>query len=304
MGTPTAANATRRIPVPTGPREVLTRLGANQERANDGPVLKLTVHEFHDVRKVQLPGKPEKWLDKAKEITAGNGLDEIYFKTAQDDLYVAAFRGTAFGVKKGFLGRYNGQIAEVLHVDDENNTFGEGWGSLFSWTQSNIGKSAGAEMTKVVGTVAGTIVGGLVAAAAVKGTVAANAANAAVAAQLAAMPASTGAALTALGTANAVGMAPGVVQTAEKVLIGGGVAPAADVLRATGNVVIGAGKIVGPAKTVLHSIGSSLGVVAKIVVPVVGVGMVLLGVGSIIAGLRAARKEPKYGTIDMVTGQF
>ncbi|MBM3267218.1 MAG: hypothetical protein FJZ01_06180 [Candidatus Sericytochromatia bacterium] len=88
--------------------------------------LSVGARTFGDVRKVVLPGEKDKILDKAKAITDGNGLDEIFFKTSEGDLYVAYLRGSTAGVKNGYFGRFAGHKVEIVHVGEETNTFREG----------------------------------------------------------------------------------------------------------------------------------------------------------------------------------
>lgn len=310
------------------------RDGANQERANDGPALKVGEFAFHDVRKVVLnadsfkpdtastsgassasnkpaekpPEKPadkpaesakageaakaaDKILEKAKAITANNGVDEIFFRTENGDLYVAAFRGSANDVKTGYLGRFGGQKVEVVHVDDESNTFWEGVKGTFSWTDSAIKNVAGQEVTKALGTVVGTIAGGLIAAAALKGTGAAPVATAAVAAANPAVAAAANTAAAAVAEV-ATGASGAAAVTAGKVAGG----------TAAGTVVVNAAKT--GATAVRSALSGAMRTVVMVGVPVAVIAGIVFGTGAVIGGLKATRRRANFGTLDMVTDQF
>lgn len=341
-----------------GPRKPAhPRDGANQERAHDGPSLKIGEHTFRDVRRVVLDpdlfkatqalgsaGKPagqsaevskaktstegaeraaasaaeaarsaDKVLERAMAITANNGVDEIFFRTRNGDLYVAAFRGSAEGVRIGYLGRYDGERVEVVHVDDESNTFREGLTDIFTWTRDSFGKAAGQEATKAVGTVAGTIVGGLIAAAAVKGSAtpvvtaaatgaATNAAAVAVGnAATQVVQTATAGAGTAAGAAAQGAVASAATQAGAAATEAAAAGTEAAAVNIAGKVGGAAVRTVGTARA---AIGAAFSTVAKIAIPMVAVGGVVFGLGSLVGGWNAHRKKADFHTIDMITGEY
>ncbi len=238
------------------------------------------------------PADKDKILEKAKGITSDNGVDEIYFRTESGDLFVAAFRGSANGVKAGYLGRFGGQKIEVLHVDDESNTFREGVKSTFSWTDSTFKNVAGQEVTKALGTVVGTIAGGLIAAAALKGTSAAPAV--ATTAIAAANPAVAAAAATA-----ATAVAQAATNTAGTAAVTAGSTAAGTV---AGTVVVNAAK--SGATAVKGALGGAMRTVIMVGVPIAVIGGIVFGTSAILGGLKASRRRSDFGTIDMVTDKF
>lgn len=128
---------------------------------------------------------------KAAGLTKDNGYDEIYFLGEDKKLYVMFAEKSRFqDVKAGYLGRANVggklQSVEVLHVEDENNTFYQGMTSTWRWLHSVLLSSFGTEASKSVSGLVTTAIGSFVAAAALKGTAAPAAAAAAPAAEAAA----------------------------------------------------------------------------------------------------------------------
>ncbi|MBM3267217.1 MAG: hypothetical protein FJZ01_06175 [Candidatus Sericytochromatia bacterium] len=171
--------------------------------------------------------------------------------------------------------------------------------SIFAWTSETLGKAAGQEMTKAFGTVAGTIVGGLIAAAAVKGsTQAAPTAAGAVlagAAGSAAAGAVTAAATTATVTSVAANATAAVAETA---VAATGTAAARGLPQ---GLATGAVKTVGSVRAAFQSAATTA---AKVVLPVAALGVIVYGTGSVVGGIRAARRKADLTTIDMISDRF
>jgi hypothetical protein len=112
---------------------------------------------------------------KAADLTKNNGFDEIYFLGEDKKVYVLFAEKSRFqDVRVGYLGRANVggkmQSVEVLHVEDENNTFYQGMTSTWRWLQNVLLSSFGNEASKSVSGLVTTAVGSFVAAAALKGS--------------------------------------------------------------------------------------------------------------------------------------
>lgn len=66
-------------------------------------------------------------FEEAARLTANNGLDEIYFRTAEGRNYLAYGDGLSLKqIKKGMPAVFNGEKAKIEYVDNEVNTFTEG----------------------------------------------------------------------------------------------------------------------------------------------------------------------------------
>ncbi|HEY9723598.1 MAG TPA: hypothetical protein V6D47_16420 [Oscillatoriaceae cyanobacterium] len=113
---------------------------------------------------------------QAAQLTAADGIDEIYFTDDTGQHYVAYQQQGHFSdVRVGYMGRFNGRKITVDAVDDENNTFGEGVQAVFTWAKNlfngSFGSVANNTATGLITTGAGT----LMAAAALKNGVQAGA---------------------------------------------------------------------------------------------------------------------------------
>ena len=114
-------------------------------------------------------------IAKAANLTQNNGYDEIYFLGQDKKLYVLYAEKSRFeDVRIGYLGRANvggvNQGIEVVHVNDEDNTFYQGMTSTWRWLQNVLMASFGNEASKSVSGLVTTAVGSFVAAAALKGS--------------------------------------------------------------------------------------------------------------------------------------
>lgn len=143
---------------------------------------------------------------KAAGLTKDNGYDEIYFLGEDKKLYVLFAEKSRFqDVRVGYLGRANVggkvQSIEVLHVEDENNTFYQGMTSTWRWLNGVLMSSFGNEASKSVSGLVTTAIGSFVAAAALKGSAAPAAAAAAAPAAGAAAGAAAGGLLKTVGGA-------------------------------------------------------------------------------------------------------
>ena len=120
---------------------------------------------FGNVRKLAEGLTPE----QAAELTRGNGFDEVYFTDETGAHYVAFMEKSRFeDMRVGYLGRYNGKRVRVMAVEDETNTFREGFGSVFGWAKNVLSNTFGNEASKSLSGVVSTAVGSFVAAAALK----------------------------------------------------------------------------------------------------------------------------------------
>ena len=154
-------------------------------------------------------------MAKAADLTKDNGFDEIYFMGEDKKLYVLFAEKSRFqDVRAGYLGRANvgGKLQgiEVLHVEDENNTFYQGMTSTWRWLQNVLMSSFGNEASKSVSGLVTTAVGSFVAAAALKGS----------ASTAAAAPAAAGGFLKTVGGAFS-GAVNGFLQTMASVVLFG-----------------------------------------------------------------------------------
>lgn len=121
LGTPVMANEQ------TDPTSnVSTASAAPTDAATDvlrGP-LRINGQTFSDVRPVS---SRMARLEAAANITDNNGIDEVYVKDANGKLYVAYgyYSNTENIAKTGMPGHMGGQMVEVVHVNNEMNTYSE-----------------------------------------------------------------------------------------------------------------------------------------------------------------------------------
>jgi hypothetical protein len=119
------------------------------------------------VRAVSDGIKPE----EAAALTQHNGLDEIYFTDeAGKNFVLFAEKGHFEDVRVGYLGRFNGKRVRVMAVDDEANTFNEGFASIWKWLNNTLHQSFGSEASKSISGLVATSIGSFIAAAAIKTT--------------------------------------------------------------------------------------------------------------------------------------
>jgi hypothetical protein len=166
-GVATAQTTTQAPPVtPDQPGAPPAMPGTNLDSVPvPADTLQLGNQHFRQVRALADGIKPE----EAAKLTAGNGLDEIYFTDETGKHFVAFQEKSSLGdVKAGYLGRYNGKRVKVVAVEDETNTFKEGAGDVFNWTKNVLNNTFGSEASKSLSGVVSTAVGSFVAAAALK----------------------------------------------------------------------------------------------------------------------------------------
>lgn len=250
-------------------------------------------------------------LEDAKQITDGNGIDEIYFRKVNDkgelegDLFVAYGAPEEGGslnldhIKPGYVGRMDNQKIKVVHINNETNTYLEGakspwvstWHTLKDAGQSGIAKGIG----EVATTVTALFIGKTVVENGVKSvtTGLGNAAPAAVAAPAAAAgtAASTVVQAGAAAAENLVPAAAAVAETAAP-------AVATKALPA----------VVQEAKTLGSTIGSSVKSSLRSVVVGAAVAGAVIGtvvtIGSGIGMAKSRFNHRDYTTLDMVTGNY
>ncbi len=204
--TPPAANGPLTSPAPFAPRVDPSKdffpAASRQAGAIAGDTLQIGNQRFGkavgfgEIREVKAgvaitDQNLKEIIAKAAGLTKDNGYDEIYFLGEDKKVYVLFAEKSRFqDVRVGYLGRANvggrTQSIEVLHVDDENNTFYQGMTSTWRWLHNVLLSSFGNEASKSVSGLVTTAIGSFVAAAALKGTAAPAAAAAAPAAGAAA----------------------------------------------------------------------------------------------------------------------
>jgi hypothetical protein len=122
---------------------------------------------FGQIRKLADGIKPE----EAAALTQGNGMDEIFFTDEAGANYVMFAEKSHFeDVRVGYLGRFNGKRVRVMAVDDEANTFKEGFTSIWQWLNNTLHSSFGSEASKSISGLVATSIGSFIAAAAIKTT--------------------------------------------------------------------------------------------------------------------------------------
>ncbi|MCK5686735.1 hypothetical protein KAJ27_21540 [bacterium] len=118
-------------------------------------------------------------LDNAKNVTANNGIDEIFLQDESGKLYVAySDKLIVDHLKNGFIGLYNGKKVKVVHFEDERNTFSQGAGGFIKDTGKKVGEIMSNTVVQAITGAVGSISGAFIAMAMFKGTAAATAATA------------------------------------------------------------------------------------------------------------------------------
>lgn len=122
---------------------------------------------FGEIRQLADGIKPE----DAAALTQNDGLDKIYFTNESGQSFVMVAQKSHFqDMKAGYLGRFNGQRVKVVAVDDEANTFNEGFKSVWNWLNETLHQSFGSEASKSISGLVATSIGTFIAAAAIKTT--------------------------------------------------------------------------------------------------------------------------------------
>ncbi|MBC7472874.1 MAG: hypothetical protein H7263_01185, partial [Candidatus Sericytochromatia bacterium] len=117
-------------------------------------------HVFSNVRKLS-EGMD---VEEAKKVTKGNKIDEIIFKTEDDNLYIAYGSKEDKGslkldqVKEGYVGKFGNQTAKIISIDNEVNTVKEGALSPLKSTWASVKESGTTGITKGISEMGATLV--------------------------------------------------------------------------------------------------------------------------------------------------
>lgn len=109
--------------------------------------------------------------EKAAKVAKNDGLDKIFFSDESGQAYVFYVeKAHLSGMQAGYVGRFNGKRVTIDAVDDESNTFIEGFTSVWRWMGTTLNNAFGSEASNRISGLMGTTFGTLIAAAALKTT--------------------------------------------------------------------------------------------------------------------------------------